>query len=62
MTDLSSREASVRGDAPANHAGETGSIPVSRSKTFQDFSSLNVRSVHVETAKSMIVENHYSHK
>jgi hypothetical protein len=62
MKHLVTGERGVRGDTPANHAGGVGSIPASRSKSFQDFSTLDVRAVESDLAKKIIVENHYSHK
>lgn len=55
-------ERGVKGDAPANHAGETGSIPVSRSNEYQDFSQLEIRLIDFDIAKDVIINNHYSHK
>lgn len=59
---LVSRERSVRGDTPDNHAGETGSIPVSRSIKFQDMTHLHVEEITTQIAKPIILEKHYSHK
>lgn len=62
MSKLLSREASVSGDAPANHAGETGSIPVSRSNQFQTFHDLVVEPLSIDVAREVITHNHYSKK
>lgn len=62
MSRLLAREASVSGDAPANHAGETGSIPVSRSNTFQTFDDLTVEPLSLDVAREVITQNHYSKK
>lgn len=61
MSIIDTREAGIRGDAPANHAGETGSIPVSRSK-YQTFDDLTVDSIDVELAREIICSRHYSRK
>jgi len=61
MSIIDTREAGIRGDAPANHAGETGSIPVSRSK-YQTFDDLTVQPIDVELAREIICSRHYSRK